>query len=111
MRRLYGYNHGMEFYRFRNCHAGVAQGSIYVAHVDELDKIENAKVLMSYASIVAIFDDDARVLYKLPRAHYSRTTAKQVTMFANECADGRSYFVKNADGFSTRKNPSWIDKW
>lgn len=111
MRKLYGYNYGMEFRQFRNCHAGVAHGSIHVLYDDELVKIENAKVLMSYASIVAIFDDDACVLYKLPRAHYSRTTAKQVTLFSWECADGRSYFVKNADGFCTNGNRNWIDRW
>ena len=59
--------------------------------------VENGILLMSYNSIVAAFDLDAGIIYELPRAHYSVTTARQVTQFINHLCNYEG-FKDNMDG-------------
>lgn len=78
--------------KFHNCNARIEK--LYEKGAWENGKYvgQNSIRFISYASVVADYNEDTRTITLYPRWEYSRTTMNQVCRFINECT-GTHYFV------------------
>ena len=83
---------GWHRFRSMNCYFQSVETTTFIrlknGSVHVVEPHINSYYIRSYESVVAIYDYVTNTLYELPYAHYSRTTAKQITVFCNYLCQG-----------------------